>query len=84
MVKGRFSSCLLWAWLKTWGRRAILFWVSASSVSWVGVCWWRKLSWVAWSTVARSLVREPSASRTVVMVQWPVSVMVLSRWRVAL
>ena len=37
MVKGRFSSCLLWAWLKTRGRRSILAWVSASSLSWVGV-----------------------------------------------
>ena len=31
--KGRFSSCLLWAWLKTGGGRSILAWVSASSVS---------------------------------------------------
>ena len=44
MVKGRFSSCLLWALLKAWGRHSILFWVSVLSVSWVGVCWWRKLS----------------------------------------
>ena len=61
MVKGRFSRCLLWAWLKTRGRRSILAWVSGSSVSWVGVCCRRKLSWVAWSTVAGSLVREPSS-----------------------
>ena len=36
MVKGRFSSCLNWAWLKTRGRRSILAWVSGSSVSWGG------------------------------------------------
>ena len=82
--KGRFCSCLLWAWLKTWGRRLIFSWVSVSSVSWVGVCWWSKLSLVAWSTVARSLVREPSSYRTVVMVRWPVSVIVLSRCRMDL
>ena len=70
MVKGRFSSCLLWAWL-----RRILAWVSASSVSWVGVCCRRKLSWVALSTVAWSLVRKPSSCRTAVMVRWPMSVM---------
>ena len=33
MVKGRFSSCLLLAWLKTRERRLILAWVSGSSVS---------------------------------------------------
>ena len=58
--------------------------VSGSSVSWVGVCCRRKLSWVAWSTVAGSLVREPSSCQTVVMVRWPVSVMASLRWRMAL
>ena len=40
MVKGRFSSCFL----RTLARRSTLFWVSVSSVSWVGVYGWRKLS----------------------------------------
>ena len=62
----------------------VFFWVAVSSVSSVGLCCWRKLSWVAWSTVAGSLVREPSACRTLVMVRWPVSVMALLRWRMAL
>ena len=84
MVKGRFSSCLLWAWLKTRGRRSILAWVSGSSVSWVGVCCRRKLSSVAQSTVAGSLLREPSSCRTVVMVRPPLSVMASLRWRMAL
>ena len=84
MVKGRFPSCLLWAWLKTRGRRSILALVSASSVSWVGVCCRRKLSWVAWSTVSGSVVREPSSCRTVVTVRWPVSVMASLRWQMAL
>ena len=75
MVKGRFSSCLLWAWLKTRGRRSILACGSGSSLSLVGVCCRGKLSWVAWSTVAGSSVREPFSCRTVVMVRWPVSVM---------
>ena len=61
MVKGHFASCLLLAWLKTLGRQLILFWVSVSSLSWFGLCWWGKLSVVAWSTVAGSLVREPSS-----------------------
>ena len=38
---------------------------------------------MAWSTVARSLVRKPSARLTVVIVRWPVSVMALLRWRIA-
>ena len=42
-------------------------WVSVSSVSWVRVLCWRKLFWVAWSTVARSLVRKPSSCLTVVV-----------------
>ena len=42
------------------------------------------LSWVAWSTVAGSLVREPSSCQTVVMVRWTVSVMASLRWRKAL
>ena len=33
--------------VKTQGRRSILAWVSGSSVSWVGVCYRRTLSWVA-------------------------------------
>ena len=37
LVKGCFSSCLLWAWLKTQGRRSSLAWVSGSSVSCLGV-----------------------------------------------
>ena len=49
-----------------------------------GVFCRRKLSWVAWSTVAGSLVRKPSSCRTVVMVRWPVSVMASLRWRMAL
>ena len=40
--------------------------------------------WVAWSTVAGSLVREPSSCRTMVMVRWPVSVMASLRWPMAL
>ena len=60
-----------------------LAWVSGSSVSWVGVCCRRKLSWVAWSAVAGSLVREPSSCRTVVMVRWPVYVMASLRWQIA-
>ena len=84
MVKGRFSSCLLWAWLNTLWRRLILFWVSGSSVSWVGVCSWGKRSLVVRSTVAELLAREPSSCWTVVMVRWPVSVMSLLRWHIAL
>ena len=73
--EGAFFQLILWSWLKTQGGRSILAWVSGSSVSWVGVCCRRKLSWVAWSTVAGSLVREPSSCQTVVMVRWPVLVM---------
>ena len=39
---------------------------------------------MAWSTVAVSLVSDPSARLTVVLVRWPVSVMALLRWRTAL
>ena len=39
---------------------------------------------MAWSTVADSLVREPSSCKTVVMVRWTVSVMASLRWRMAL
>ena len=37
-----------------------------------------------WSTVAGLLVRERSNCRSVVMVPWPVSVMALLRWPIAL
>ena len=52
---GRFFKLPPLGLVEDLGKRLILFWMSFSSVSSVGVFWCRKLSWVAWSTVAGSL-----------------------------